>query len=362
MVHEGIVLGHKISLEGIQVDRAKVELIEKLPPPTTVKGIRSFLGHSGFYRRFIKDFSKISKPLCNLLLKEATFVFTKECQTTFEALKKALITALVITTPDWEAPFEILCDASDFAVGAVLGQTREKNFRAIYYTSKTLDAAQVNYATTEKELLAVVYAFDKFRPYLIGNKTIVYIDHVALKYLLNKKDAKPRLIRWILLLQEFELEMKDKKGADNVIADHLSRLEYHANDSVPIVDSFPDEQVFSIRKIINKGWNGQGRDRPWYTDYVNYLTCHKLPPEATYQQRKKFLSEVRFYFWDNPTLYRRCSDHMIRRCVPEEDFEPSLRAAIRAAMQGTMQLTRQPIKYSNLVSIGQHFSKIHNLL
>src|SRR5438067_9838364 len=105
-----------------------------------------------------------------------------------------------------------MCDASNFAVGAVLGQRKENRLHAIYYASKTLDEAQVNYAATEKELLAVVYAFEKFRPYLVGAKVIVYIDHAALRYLMRKKDAKPRLIRWILLLQEFDVEIRDKRA------------------------------------------------------------------------------------------------------------------------------------------------------
>ena len=115
-----------------------------------------------------------------------------------------------------------MCDASDYAVGAVLGQTKDKKHHTIAYTSKTLTGAQLNYATTEKELLAVVFAIDKFWSYLVGAKVIVYTDHAALKYLLTKKDAKPRLIRWILLLQEFDLEIKDTKGVENSVADHLS--------------------------------------------------------------------------------------------------------------------------------------------
>ncbi|GJZ73445.1 reverse transcriptase domain-containing protein [Tanacetum coccineum] len=160
MVKEGIVLGHKISKKGIEVDKAKIDVIAKLPHPSTVKGIRSlgirsFLGHAG----------------------------------------------------------------------AVLGKRIEKHFRPIHYASKTMTEAESNYITTEKEMLAVVYAFEKFRSHLIMNKSIVYTDHSALKYLFNKKDAKARLLRWVLLLQEFDFKVIDTKGAENYAADHLSRLE-----------------------------------------------------------------------------------------------------------------------------------------
>jgi len=160
----------------------------------------AFLGHASFYRRFIKDFSQIAHPLTNLLAKDAPFDFNDECLDAFYYLKKALIYAPIIQPPDWMLPFEIMCDASDYAVGVVLGQTKDKKHHAISYASKTLTGPQLNYATTEKELLAVVFAMDKFRSYLVGAKVIFYTDHAALKYLLTKKDAKPRLIRWILLL------------------------------------------------------------------------------------------------------------------------------------------------------------------
>ena len=162
MVWEGIVLGHLVSERGIEVDKAKIEVIEQLPPPVNVKGIHSFLGHAGFYRRFIKDFSQTARPLTSLLAKDAPFEFTDECLKAFNTLKKALDSAPIIQPLDWSLPFEIMCDASDFAVGAVLGQTKDKEHHAIAYTSKTLTGAQLNYATTEKELLAVIFDIDKF--------------------------------------------------------------------------------------------------------------------------------------------------------------------------------------------------------
>nr|GEX11510.1 reverse transcriptase [Tanacetum cinerariifolium] len=225
MCRERIVLGHKISKSGIEVDRAKVDVIAKLPHPTIVKGVRSSLGHAGFYRRFIQGFSKIARPTTHLLEKGIPFVFSKECVDAFNTLKKKLTKALIFVVPDYNLPFELMYDASDFAIGAVLGQRKTKNFHPIHYASKTMTEAQIHYTTTEKEMLAVVYAFKKFRPYLVLSKSIVYTDHSALKYLFNKQDAKPRLLRWVLLLQEFDITILDKKGSENLAADHLSRLE-----------------------------------------------------------------------------------------------------------------------------------------
>ena len=224
MVTEGIVLGHRISAAGLEVDQARVSIIKTLLPPTTVKGIRSFLGHVGFYRRFIKDFSKIARPLCRILEKDTKFNFNATYQSSFEENKSILVEAPIMAKPDWNSEFEIMCDASDYAMGAVLGQKADKMFRAIYYANKTFNEAQQNYSTTKKEMLAMVFACEKFRPYILGSHVIIHTDHATIKYLKAKKEAKQRLIRWVLLLQEFDLEIKDKKGCDNVIADHLSRV------------------------------------------------------------------------------------------------------------------------------------------
>ena len=160
-----------------------------------------------------------------------------------------MVTAPIISAPDWTLPFELMCDASDHAIGAVLGQRHDKHLHIIYYASHVLNDAQKNYTTTEKELLAVVYAIDKFRSYLVGSKVIVYTDHAALKYLLTKQDSKPRFIRWVLLLQEFDIEIRDRKGTENQVADHLSRIEPVEWASLPLTEiseNVPDEQLFAI--------------------------------------------------------------------------------------------------------------------
>ena len=177
-----------------------------------------------------------------------------------------------------------LCDASDYAVGAVLGQRVDKKLNVIHYASKTLDSAQRNYATTEKEFLAVVFACDKFRPYIVDSKVTLHTDHAAIKYLMEKKDAKPRLIRWVLLLQEFDLHIMDWKGAENPVADNLSRLENVLDDPLPIDDSFPDEQL----NVINAS-----RIAPWYADYANYIVA-KLYHLVSHTSKRKSSSMI----WD----------------------------------------------------------------
>ena len=200
MVTEGIVLKQRVSAIGLEVDQAKVSINKTLLPPTTVKGIRNFLGHAGFYRRFIKDFSKIARPLCRLLEKDTKFNFDESCQYSFEDIKSRLVEAPIMVKPDWNKEYEIMCDASDYAMGAVLGQKADKVFRVTYYSSKTFNEAQKNYSTTENEMLAMVFACEKFRPYILGSHVIIHTDHVAIKYLMAKKEGKTRFIKWVLLL------------------------------------------------------------------------------------------------------------------------------------------------------------------
>nr|GEV77301.1 reverse transcriptase domain-containing protein [Tanacetum cinerariifolium] len=499
MVKEGIVLGHKISKEGIEYDKAKVDVITKLPHLTTVKGIRSFLGQAGFYRTFIKDFSKIAQPMTRLLEKDTPFLFSKECVESFKTLKRKLTEAPMLIAPDWDMPFELMCDASDFAIGAVLGQCQEKyfmpihyaknskarllhwvlllqeftfkvndtkgaenlaadhlsrlenphqnvldpkeinesfppktfnlvssrayktpigctpyklvygkayhlpielehksywalqhvnfdlqmtgdhkkvqlnelnelrdqayenssksstpiliapdwdmpfklmcdasdfalrsvlgqrqekQFRPIHYTSKTMTEAKSNYTTTEKEMLAVVYAFEKFRSYFIMNKSIVYTDYSALKYLFDKKDSKARLLRWVLLLQEFTFKVIDTKGAENLAADHLSQLENpHQNvpDPKEINESFPLE---TLNLVSTRG----NLSTPWFADFANYHAGNFIVKGMPSQQKSKFFKDVKHYYWDDPFQFKICVDQVIRRCVHGQEAIDILKA------------------------------------
>ncbi|GJR71126.1 reverse transcriptase domain-containing protein [Tanacetum coccineum] len=217
MVKEGIVLGHKISKKGIEVDKAKIDVIAKLPHPTTVKGVRSFLGHAG----------------------------------------------------------------------AVLGQRHEKHFRPIQYASKTMNEAESHYTTTEKEMLAVVYAFKKFRSYLILNKSVVYTDHSALKYLFAKKDSKARLLRWVLLLQEFDFNVIDTKGAENLAADHLSRLE---NPYENVLDPKEVNEKFPL-ETLNMVTSRSDSSTPWFADYANYHAGNFIVKGMSSQQKNKFFKD-----------------------------------------------------------------------
>jgi hypothetical protein len=160
----------------------------------------------------------------------------------------------------------------------------------------------VNYATTEKELLAMVFAIKKFRSYLVGAKVNVYTDHAALKYLLMKKDVKLGLIRWILLLLEFDLEIRDKKGVENFVAGHLSCLKFEESVELPINDYMRDNTLLKVSTTD-----------PWYANIVNYIVAGYIPPGAN---KKKIIRDSRLHLWDDPYMFRVCADGLLRRCIP----------------------------------------------
>nr|GFA23879.1 reverse transcriptase domain-containing protein [Tanacetum cinerariifolium] len=194
---------------------------------------------------------------------------------------------------------------------AVLGKRHEKHFKPIHYASKTMNDAESNYTTTEKEMLAVVYAFEKFRSYLTMNKSIVHMDHSALKYLFAKKDAKARFLWWVLLLQEFDFKVLDTKGAENLASDHLSRLE---NPYENVLDPKGINETFPLETLSMVTFHGDS-SAPWFADFRNYHAGNFIVKGMISQQKNKFFKDAKHYFWDDPFLFKICADQVIRRCV-----------------------------------------------
>nr|GEU52981.1 reverse transcriptase domain-containing protein [Tanacetum cinerariifolium] len=222
----------------------------------------------------------------------------------------------------YDMPFELMYDASDFAIGAVLGQRQDKHFRPIHYASKAMTEAESNYTTTEKEMLAVVYTFEKFRSYLIMNNSIVYMDHSALKYMFSKKDSKVRLLRWVLILQEFTFKVIDTKGAENLATDHLSRQEnprQNVLDPKEINESFPFE---TLNLVSTRG----NQSTPWFANFANYHARNFVVRGMSSQQKSKFFKDVKHYFWDDPYLFKICANQVIRRCVSGQEAIKILKA------------------------------------
>ena len=223
-------LGHVISDAGITPDPSKVQAIQRWQHPTNVRELQSFLGMAGYYRRFIANFAHVARPLTLLLQKDTSFVWDTNCQHAFKALQDALTSAPLLTTPRSDLPFALYVDASDCAAGGVLTQKQDQQDRVIGYFSKTFTQAQLNYPVHDKELLALVLNLQHFRPYLLGSlNNMVYTDHRSLQYFLKQAKLNPRQTRWLLVLQDFDINIQYLPGHRNIVADALSRRPISVN-------------------------------------------------------------------------------------------------------------------------------------
>ena len=308
-MQQGVLLGHVISKAGIAVDQDKVGLIQGLLVPTNLGELRSFLGYVGYYRRFIKDYARLSTPLTELLKKEKEYVWTLARQQAFEALKRALVTAPVLKPPNWDVPFHVYIDASAFGVGSCLSQ-KDKNGKdhPIYFASRQMNAAEKNYTVTEREALAVIFSCKKFRHYLLGYKTVFHTDHSSLKYLVNKADLSGRIARWVLLLQEFDFTVEVRPGKHHDNADYLSRLPGEENE-VRLDDDFPDEYIFYTRM-----------EDSWYTDIIRLITQGILPKGLNLEQQTVFLHKAGPYTIYKGVLYKLAPDHTFKRCLEKNEI------------------------------------------
>jgi hypothetical protein len=228
-------LGHVISKHGVQPDPGKISAVREFPTPTSVKELQSFLGLSNYYRRFVVGYAEIARPLTKLLRKGAVFNWDGDCVEAFEKLKDALTHSPVLAYPDFDKPFIISTDASNFAIGAVLSQETDGEEHPIAYASRQLNSAEINYTVTEKELCSVVFAVAQYRCYVYGRKFKIVSDHAALKWLFGLRDPSSRLMRWTLKLSEYDYEVVHKPGVLHKNADGLSR-KVRRIECTPIVD------------------------------------------------------------------------------------------------------------------------------
>eukprot|EP00253_Pinus_taeda_P010361 PITA_10361 len=253
---EGTVLGHIISQQGLQVDPNKIAIIQRVPPPQ----------------------------------------------------KNKLVTAPILRGPNWALPFHIHIDASSKAIGVALGKFEEKLPYAIYFVSQNLSKAELNYTVTEKEFLAVVHSLNKFRHYITGYQTFVHTDHAAIRYLMNKPDVNARIIRWLLLLQQFDLTIVDKPSKENVVADFLSRLDFPTGEEGMVDDQMPDEHLFAISVLS-----------PWFANISNYLVLAQFPPRLSSKEKSKIVRKSAPFTWIGGNLFKLGPDQILRRCVQEEE-------------------------------------------
>nr|GFA69759.1 reverse transcriptase domain-containing protein [Tanacetum cinerariifolium] len=289
--------------------------------------------------------------MTHLLEKNTPFIFSKDCIQAFQTLKKKLTKAPILISPNWDLSFKLMCDASDLAIGAVLGQRHEKHFKPIDYASKTMNDAETNYTTTEKEMLAVVYAFENFQSYIIMNKSIVHMDHLALKYLFAKKDE---FLRWVLLLQEFDFQVLDTKGAENLAADHLSRLE---NPYENVLDTKEINETFPLETLSMVTFCGDS-NASWFADFANYHAGNFIVKGMTSQQKNKFFKDIKHYFWDDPFLFKICADQVIRRCVHGKELSTFSKLATMDPQGDIMVQTSLPKRSLMPISSGPPFTKM----
>ncbi|UYV79552.1 K02A2.6-like [Cordylochernes scorpioides] len=348
------VLGHEVSENGIRPDQEKIRAVRDFATPRSLKEVRSFLGLSSYYRRFIPNYAHVAQPLNDLLKKDSAFNWNQEEQNAFEALKSALISEPALGHFDYSSPTEIHTDASNYGIGAVLVQIQKGKERAIAYASRTLNKAEKNYSTTERECLAIIWAINKFRPYVFGQPFTIVTDHHSLCWLTNLKDPCGRLARWALRLQEFDVTVVYKSGRKHQDADCLSRspLEYSEDmeediPSIVTLQNFSEEQMNdqAIRKIADKLQSSPNNSfvkidntlyrknydpmgKPWLLVVPRHLRQELLKnfhdsPTAGHLGFTKTYDRIRKkYYW--PGMYRtvrryvaHCSDCQRRKHQPQ---------------------------------------------
>jgi hypothetical protein len=297
----GVLLGHIVCKKGLLLDPSKIAIIVDLPPPTSVRQLHTALGHTGYYRKFIKGYAQITTPMENILKKDSKFQWTEECQHSFNTLKKKMVTAPILVFRDWSKEFNFHVDASSIALGAVLVDPGARDIdHLIAFARKNLSTSEMNYITTEREGLAMVYALQNFRHYLLEGHFRMFTDHYALKYLVKKPVLGGRICRWLLLFQEYDFEIMVKPGRMNRGPDHLYRLE-HGEEPTSLDDILPDAQLLVIIKVDDH-----------FTEIVHFLSTGISPCEYTVIQKKQLVVYAAYFQPIVGQLYKMGPDEILR--------------------------------------------------
>jgi hypothetical protein len=304
----GVLLGNIVCKQGLLVDPSKIAIIVDLPPPTSVRKLCTILGHTGYYKKFIKGYTQITTPMEKLLKKHSKFQWIEEFQQSFDTLKQKMVTAPILIFPDWSKEFNVDVDASSIALGAILAQLGAGDIEhPTAFASRKLSTSEINYSTTEREGLAKVYALHNFRNYLLGGHFKMFTDHSALKYLVNKTMLGGRICRWLLLFQEYDFEIVVKPGRMNKGPHHLSRLE-HGEEPTSLDDTLPDAQLLTIRKFDDH-----------LTVIVQFLSTGMAPREYTVIHKKQLVVCAVDFQIIVGKLYNMGPDEILRRCVMEAE-------------------------------------------
>jgi hypothetical protein len=296
----GVLLAHMVCKKGFLVDPSKIAIIVDLPRPTTVKQMRTVLGHTCYYKKFIKGYAQITTPMEKLLKKDCQFSWTEECQQRFDTLKQKMVTVPILVFLDWTKEFHVHVNASSIALGVVLAQLGLGDIdHPLAFSSKNLSTTEINYTTTKREELAMVYSLQNFRHYLLGGKFKMFTNHSALKYLVNKPVLGGRICIWLLLFQEYDFEIIVKPGRMRKGLDHLLRLE-HGEEPTNLEDTLPDAQLLAIRKIDDH-----------FTAIVQLLSTGMTPSEYTIPQKKQLVVHTADFSLIAGHLYKMGLDEIL---------------------------------------------------
>lgn len=334
-------LGFIIDRHGIRPDEGKVKIIKEFPAPRSVTEVKSFLGLANYYRRFVKGMAEIAAPLNRLTKKGVDFVWSDECQASFNAIKERLISEPILAYPRFDKPFIIQCDASAWACGAILCQEIDGKEQVVCYAGRKFNDAETRYSASERELLAVLFGVKTFKPYIYGRRFRLVTDHFALKWIMSLKDPTGRLGRWSLQLQDLDFEIVHKSGPANSNADAISRMPYIDEEPAQVVNAVSDNLLVNAVEAGLDMQAAQSTD-PFCSKMIDYVQTETLPADAKLARSIALTAD--YYTIRNNLLYRlkvkkrNVSDELLL-VVPESLRRP-LMAEVHDSIVGHLGIAK----------------------